>query len=90
MLKKIKYIMIFVLIFGILVYGFIKVSSELPMFIKDRSSLKVTYEKNPFNLEFDIGDYIIYINDKSICNIKDTAVHLFNNLKENISIDKAE
>jgi hypothetical protein len=77
MLKKIKYIAVFLLSFYIIAYGFVKVSSELPQFIKDRSPLKVFYSQNPFDLEFDIGDYIVYINNKAVTNIKEGAAQYF-------------
>lgn len=83
MSKKIKYTAVFVLILGIIGYGFIKVSSELPLFIKERSPLKVSYNKKPFDLRFDIGDYVVYINDKAINNIKDNAIHILKNLSKN-------
>lgn len=77
MFKKTKYLAVLLLSFCIFSYGFVKVSSELPQFIKDRSPLKVSYSQNPFDLEVDIGDYIVYINNKAVMNIKEGAAQYF-------------
>lgn len=76
MFKKIKYFMTAFVVIAIIFCGFIKVSSELPDFIKDRSPIKVTYSKNPLDLKFDIGEYVIYINKKAFDNIKNKIINL--------------
>lgn len=86
MFKKLKYISVFFLVFVIISYGFIKVSSGLPEFIKDRSSIKVTYKQNPFDLEVDVGKYIIYLNDEALKNMKNNTIYFLKNLAENNSI----
>lgn len=80
MLRKLKHITVFILFISIVSYGFIKVSSELPQFIKERSLVKVTYKSKPFDLTLDIGDYIIYVNSNSMSNIKNAAVNVFKNI----------
>ncbi|SKA75546.1 hypothetical protein SAMN05428976_102135 [Clostridium sp. USBA 49] len=70
MFKKIKYFTVSLFCVSVIFYGFIKISNELPDFIKDRSNIKITYNKNPFDLKFDIGNYIIYINKEVFYNIK--------------------
>lgn len=76
MFRKTKYIIVILLSITIICSGFIKVSSELPDFIKDRSSFKVTYNKNPFDLQITFGDYILYINKKAFDNIKSKIAKL--------------
>jgi hypothetical protein len=80
MLRKLKHITVIILFISIVSYGFIKVSSELPQFIKERSLVKVTYISKPFDLSLDIGDYIIYVNSNSMSNIKNAAVNVFKNI----------
>ncbi|WP_127836411.1 hypothetical protein [Clostridium prolinivorans] len=70
MFKKIKYFTVSLFCVSVIFYGFIKISNELPDFIKDRSNIKITYNKNPFDLKLDIGNYIIYINKEVFYNIK--------------------
>lgn len=70
MFRRIKYSFVILIAIIIVSYGFIKVSNELPLFIKDRSPVKVTYSKSPFDITIDIGDYIIYLNSKALSNIK--------------------
>ncbi len=68
--RRLSYITAFILFAAIICYGFIKVSSELPKIIKDKSKVKVYYTSKPFDVTIDIGDYIIYINDKVFKNLK--------------------
>ncbi|MBL4935182.1 hypothetical protein JK636_05360 [Clostridium sp. YIM B02515] len=82
-MKKIKFIIIFSLCFLIVGYGFIKISSDLPDFIKNRSYIKVSFHPNPFDLKFDIGNYIIYINNDAFKNINDSSVGKIKNAVEN-------
>lgn len=82
-MKKIKFILIISLCFLIVGYGFVKISSDLPDFIKNRSYVKVSFEPNPFDLKFDIGNYIIYINNDAFKNINDSTVGKVKNALEN-------
>lgn len=76
MVNKLKYIFLFFICTFIVFYGFITVSNVMPDFIKDRSSFKVTYTSKPFDLEFDVGDYIVYLNSKTVENYKTEASNL--------------
>lgn len=82
MFKKIRVIFIIIVFISIIGYGFIKVNLELPQFIKDRSKLKVSLTQSPFDLKLDMGDYIVYVNEKAFSNIKDGAVSAFKNIEE--------
>lgn len=83
MFKKSKYVIIILLSFCIIGYGLIKVNIELPEYIRDRSAVKITYNSNPFDLRFDIGNYIIYINGKMFGNIKQKTSKAFEKLGSN-------
>lgn len=76
-------LIIFVLIIS---FGFIKVSSNLPRFIKNNSKLKVFFTEKPFNLTFETDRYILYINDNAINNIKENIFETYTNIKNSISI----
>jgi hypothetical protein len=80
MFKKSKYIFTFIISLSIVVYGFITVSNVLPDFIKDRSYLKVTYKSKPFDLQFDIGDYIVYLNSKALDNYRKGTNEVINKI----------
>jgi hypothetical protein len=88
MLKKLKYAMMLFLFASIIGYGFIKVSTELPQFIKDRSPVKVSYRTNPFDITFDVGNYMVYINDRAAENIKDVAADAYESISKNNPVKK--
>lgn len=88
MFKKLKYIIVFFISITIVFYGFITVSNVMPDFIKDRSSFKVTYSSKPLDLQFDIGDYIVYFNSKAVDNFKSETSNLFKNVVSNNPVKK--
>lgn len=65
-----KYIFVIIIWLLIIFAGFIKISSELPDFIKNKSSVQVTFSTHPFNLKFETSKYIIYINNQAVVNIE--------------------
>lgn len=77
MWKKYRYRVIAILFFMIIFYGFIAVSSNLSDIVKNNSKIKVTVKKEPFSLEVDIGDYILYVNDKPLESIRQKTQALF-------------
>lgn len=80
MLKKKRLIVILMLCIILIGCAIIKVSSELPQFIKDRSNIKVYLKLNPFDLRFDTENYIIYINEKAFKNIENNTETFFQNI----------
>jgi hypothetical protein len=78
--KKLKYILLFLIFFSTISYGLVAVSSKLPQFIKERSDFKVSFNRKPFDLQFDAGKYIIYINSKVIDNIKESTLEVFKSI----------
>jgi hypothetical protein len=70
LLRKLSHLIIFILFIAIIGYGFIKVGSEITPYVKEKSNVKVYYTPKPFDVTIDIGDYIIYLNDKVFKNIK--------------------
>ncbi|ERI90252.1 hypothetical protein HMPREF1982_04005 [Clostridiales bacterium oral taxon 876 str. F0540] len=82
-MKKIKFVTIFFVCFMIVGYGFIEISSGLPDFIKNRSWVKVSFKEDPFDLKFDIGNYIIYINSDAFRNISDNTIGKIKNTVDN-------
>lgn len=85
-MKKYKYITLFLISFTIIFYGFIKVASGLPDFFKNKSSFKVFYNTNPFDLQFDVGEYRFYINNKAIENIKSNTIGKIININKSSNI----
>mgnify|MGYP005829513949 CR=1 FL=1 len=88
MLKRLKYFFVIFISLGIVFYGFITVSNALPDFIKERSAFKVSYSTKPFDLQFDIGDYVVYLNSKAVDNYKKGADELMHNIVINNPIKK--
>ena len=80
MIKRLRFTIIFIVFFFIIIYGLIAVSSNLPKFIKDSSMIKVSVTKKPFQLEFDIGDYVVYINNKPFVKIKERTEAIFKSI----------
>jgi hypothetical protein len=87
-MKKFRYILVFFCCVIIISYGFIKISSELPNIIKEKSSIKVNYTRRPFDLNIDTNKYIIYINEKMLNNIKDNTIGVFKNFSDKNPIKK--
>lgn len=88
MFKRFKYIIAFLIPITIILYGFITVSNVMPDFIKDRSNFKVTYSSKPFDLQFDIGDYVLYLNNKAVENYKTATSNFVQNIISNNPIKK--
>jgi hypothetical protein len=82
-MKKIKYITVLLIGFSIFVYGFIRIGNDLPQILKDKSSVAVYYNKNPFELKFHVGNYIIFINDKALENYKNNTIGRIINASKN-------
>lgn len=80
MLKKKKIILVLMISVILISSAIIKVSSELPQFIKDRSNIKIYLNINPFDLRFDTENYIVYINQKALINIENNVENFFNNI----------
>ena len=70
MLRRLGNLIVVILFIAIISYGFIKVSSEITPYVKDKSAVKVYYSAKPFDITVDIGDYIFYLNNKVFKNIK--------------------
>ncbi|MEW9096686.1 MAG: hypothetical protein AB2417_16515 [Clostridiaceae bacterium] len=88
-MKKNKYIIVFILSLFIVLIGFLKVSSALPTFIKNKSNFKVYFSEKPFDLTLETKNYIIYFNEKSIDNIQNSVHETFNQIVQ-WSKDKLE
>lgn len=88
MFKRLRYVFVLFICIGIIMYGFITVSNVMPDFIKDRSNLKLSYTKKPFDLEIDTGDYIIYMNSKAVENYKKGIGNITKNIVSNNPIKK--
>lgn len=80
MLRKTRFVFIFVVSIFIVLYGFVIVSSELPKFVKEKANLKVFYSKNPFNVQFETDKYIMYVNKRVIDNIKEDTDNLMQSI----------
>lgn len=87
-IKMKKYVIVIVIWLLIIFAGFIKISSELPDFIKNKSSVEVTFSMRPFNLKFETSKYVIYINKQAVNNIKKNIVNTFYYLYKTIINEK--
>ena len=81
-MRRKKYILVAIVFLSIVFYGFIKVSSTLPTFIKNKSNFKVYFSNKPFDLTFESKDYILYFNEKAINNIQKNMYSTFDNIVE--------
>lgn len=70
MRRKLGHLTIFILFLAILACGFVKVANEITPYVKEKSAVKVYYTSKPFDVTIDIGNYIIYIDDKFFSNLK--------------------
>ncbi len=77
-------IIVIIICFSIIFYGFIVISGNLPKFIKDRTYVKINYSLKPFDFRFNIGEYSLYINNKVIVNIKNGSYKAINNVQEKV------
>lgn len=82
--KKKGIVLVSVICFTIVLYGFITISNSLPKFIKDRSSLKINYNLSPFDFRVDMGEYSFYVNKKVFLNIKNSSVRLISNIEDKV------
>lgn len=83
-MKKKGIILVTAISFFIIVCGFIKISSNLPNFIKDRSLLKINYTFIPFDFRMELGEYSLYINRKVASNIRNSSIKLVNNVESKL------
>ncbi|WP_034868998.1 hypothetical protein [Clostridium lundense] len=84
-MKKKGVISVIIIFLFVIAIGFIKVSSSLPNFIKNKSKFKIFYTSKPFDLTFETDKYVIYINKKAIYNINDRMSSTFNNIVQGTS-----
>lgn len=84
-MRKRSVIITIVIFVGIITIGFIKVTSSLPNFIKNKSNFKVFYTNKPFDLTFETDKYVIYINEKALHNVNNSVNSAFNNIVEGTS-----
>jgi hypothetical protein len=88
MLYKIKHAMILVLFIFLICYGFLKVSSELPQLIKDKSPLKVSFQTKPLDITMETENYTVYVNKQAADSIKIAAKETFENISTNNPITR--
>lgn len=88
MLNKIKHAMIFVLFIFLICYGFLKVSSELPQLIKDKSPLKVSFQTKPLDITMETKNYTVYVNKQAADSIKIAAKETFEDISTNNPITR--
>lgn len=88
-MRKNKYVIVVILALFIVLFGFLKVSSALPQFIKNKSNFKVYFTERPFDLTLETKNYIVYFNKKAVNNLQNGINESFNQIVE-WSKDKLE
>lgn len=81
-LRKKGIILVIIICFTIVTYGFVNISNSLPKFIKDRSELKINYTLSPFDFRMDLHGYSFYVNKKVVENIKSSSERLLVNIED--------
>jgi len=81
-MRKKGIILIIIISFIIVMYGFINISNRLPKFIKDRSPIKINYTLVPFDFRMDVYGYSLYANKKVVENIKSGSERLVVNIED--------
>lgn len=66
MVKRLKYYILFIIVIVIICAGILQVTNSMPEFIKDRSSVRVTYSVQPFNFRMETKNYLITLSSKEI------------------------
>ena len=84
--KKIRIFFVIVIFLSVTSYGLISLSNNLPKFIKDDSKIKVNYGEKPYEINIDMGDYIIYTKSDVFSDIKQGVAKGFNRLKEKTEV----
>lgn len=84
-MKKKSVIVVIIIFIFIVSIGFIKVSSSLPNFIKNKSKIRVFYNNRPFDLTFETDKYVVYINENALSNISNSVNSTFNNIVQGTS-----
>ena len=84
-MKKMKYVIVIIVCFTVLIFGFLTVSSSLPKFIKEKSNFNINFSVYPFNLELNTDKYHVYANSKALTNIKDDSIKIINNFEGKIT-----
>jgi hypothetical protein len=84
--KKIRIFFVILIFLSVISYGLINLSSNLPKFIKDESRIKVNYGDKPYEITFDMGDYVIYTGSGAIANIKEGAGKGITKLTEKVKV----
>lgn len=81
-MKKMKFALVAIICLSIVFIGFIQVNTNLPEFIRNKSSVIVNYTLRPFDFRIVYGDYAFYINTKIFTNLKDEAAKVFKNIEQ--------
>lgn len=89
-MKKKGIILIIIISFTIVIYGFISISNNLPKFIKDRSLVKINYTLVPFDFRMDVYGYSFYANKKVIENVKIGSGKLMVNVENKFQKDTSK
>lgn len=81
--RKVKILILIIICLGIVTSGFLKISNDLPQFIKDKSPLKINYTLKPFDFSVDLDNYVVYVNEKAVSNIKNSTLEIINTFINN-------
>lgn len=75
-----KYVVIIVICMIIMVSGLVKNNIEFTKNVPEYNGVKISYNKEPFNVQIDFDNYLLYINENIFLDIKENVVSIFDNI----------
>lgn len=84
--RKISNFFVILIFLSIISYGIMNLSNNLPKFIKDESKIKISYGNKSYDININMGNYIIYVSSDATSNIKIGAMKGINKFTEKVKI----
>jgi len=79
-----KYFLVIVLCFFILLYGFIEINLTKAKDVKKKSKFTIDLTLKPLNLRVETKEYVFYVNNKIIDNMKEKYNEVYNDIYNGI------
>jgi hypothetical protein len=74
---RIKYFFLIFLCFSIFIYGFFAVNITKAKDVRKKSKFTIDLKLKPLDLRIETKDYVFYINNKIIYNVKEKYMHIY-------------
>lgn len=78
---NIKFRLIIMLSFGIIIFGFLTITNGIPQFMKDKSVFALNYDFKPLDIKVKAGEYSIYLNDAVLSSGENSVHNFFGNVE---------